>query len=167
MGTWGDHAFSCKKTNQVLLDELSAHGAKTRKEIPVGLHDRMGDLVVDGWTVARPLYADISVVSSLCRSSIGIACASAHGATRKRSVEKRQKYGAELASRDLIFSPLSVSVLGAWNPEAPRVFKRLGGMIATASAGQIKKATSTLLTKVSYALQRSDGNALVTRYIEG
>jgi hypothetical protein len=30
---------------------LPAHDVETRKEIPVGLHDRMRDLVVDRWTV--------------------------------------------------------------------------------------------------------------------
>jgi hypothetical protein len=64
-------------------------------------------------------------------------------------------------SRDLIFSPF---VLGAWDPEALRVFKRLGGMIAAASAGQIMKAIATLLKRVSYA----DGNALpYTHYVGG
>jgi hypothetical protein len=89
--------------------------------------------------------------------SIGMASRTVHGATMRRSAEKRRKYASELSQHNILFTPLSVSVLGAWDPEAVRLFKRLGGMIANRSGDQVKNSTSMLLTRVSFALQRSNG----------
>ena len=126
--------------------------------------DRMGDLVLQHWRMHDDLYLDVSVVSSLCKSYRKCAARDDHGATKKRNDDKRRKYSAQINDSKILFQPMSVSVLGAWHPDAIRIYRKIGMKIAERNRDEVKSASSLLLTKLSFALQKVNSDMLATCY---
>ena len=174
---FGDHAISCKKTNQrirkhdaiakILHSHLSDCGFTCALDKGTSNIDqnRMGDVMVQNWYTNGfdngDLYVDVSVAAPLCSSNIIKSAKEALYSADLRAQEKRKKYQAQTRTKTLW--PFVIENLGGLHKDASAFIQQIAQHEAPRKNLKVEQVVRSIHYEISVTLQRFNGQMLSQR----
>jgi hypothetical protein len=176
LDVYGDHAEICPHSSDRVLRHNSIRDILGRYFISAGCpvqiealgilphsQQKPADLYCPMWSNGRPAAFDVTVTSPVQGSFIAGAARERGHAASLAEFRKDSKYLFACRNVGLSFVPVSVETCGTWGSRALLCFKSLIERLAHRSGRPRSQQARFFFQRLSVALQRCIGNALLRR----
>ena len=171
---FGDHAVGCggdfdrigrhDRLRDAIFGAARAAALAPRREVAVtSSQSRPADIFLPSWSRGRPAALDVTVTSSLQRSSISGSASRAGHALQLAERRKRRTHATACHEAGVTFIPLAVEALGGWSSEACETLVSLARFHSLRSADPPPDSFQRLLERLSVTLQRGNGHLIIRR----
>ena len=167
---FGDHQVSCggngdrirrhDSLRDALFSAAQSAALAPRREVPAlipGASSRPADLYLPYWKRGRPAALDVTVISTLQKTTIQGAAVRQGFALGVGEERKRASHSSSCHSAGISFVPLVVETLGGWSSEAVETIKAIGRLQGQRLGLPLSESTRHLFQQLAIRLWR--GNA--------